>query len=556
LIGGVSLANGQSLKQKVADKYYDQLAYASAVELYEDLATGKRANEHVVQRTADCYRLLGNTVQSEFWYEQVVSGDNPVPGDYYHYSQCLKSNGKYALADKFITMYYEKENSNSIAEQHTANKDYYIDLLQDSLNYTIDELPVNSEESDFAPVLWKDQLVFASNRRSTVMSDKMVAWDETSFLDVYGAINENGSFSEVGKYFAKDLTSKCHDGPVFFDHSNGLIYITRTNAGKTKSDNNLKIYVLKNPEEDWGNAEGFPYNSDEYSVGHPALTPDGKTMYFISDMPGGYGETDIWKTTLENGKWSKPENLGSEVNTQDQEMFPYISEEGNLYFASRGHLGLGGLDVYVAFKGKEGFLKPKNMGYPMNTRYDDFSLIINEKEKKGYFSSNRPGGKGKDDIYKVELKKLPSMPLEEEELLVSETEDNKTDSISIVDNENVKLPEIVLKNIYFGLDESEINKETAGELDRLVRIMKENLNMKIEIGSHTDSRASEQYNQRLSQKRAKATVYYFVDKGIDRTRLTWKGYGESQLLNQCDDGQECSEEQHKMNRRTEFRVVE
>jgi outer membrane protein OmpA-like peptidoglycan-associated protein len=361
----------------------------------------------------------------------------------------------------------------------------------------------------------------------------------------------------------------------------------------------------------WKNVTEFPFNSDDYSVGHPSLSSDGKVMYFVSDMPGGYGGTDIYRTFLIDGKWSTPENLGEVINTPGNEMFPFIYEDGSLYFSSNAHNSMGGLDVFITYYTGSEWATPENLNYPINSPGDDFAFSINTKTAKGFVSSSRSGN---DAIYKFK-KNDPTFTLfgiakkkdteervegvtvqiinEETGTVIEEVSDAegkfdlklemdadyllictkegcfaRTDKLStkglkfsedfyadfLVEEIEIGKP-IVLENIYYDFDKYVIREDAANELEKLVQLLKDNPTLEIELSSHTDVRGSERYNRILSDKRAKSAVDYLINRGIDKDRLTWKGYGKSRLINHCDGTVKCSDEEHQLNRRTEFTVL-
>lgn len=416
---------GQSqMKQKVADKLYNQLSYFKAVELYEDLAKKSKATAYQIRRTAECYRELGDFKNSEKWYGKLVANNEAQADDFYNYAQALKSNEKYAEANVQMEKFYEKNKTNTIAIAHHNDKDYDNTLRIHADRYNIVPLKeVNTKDSDFGTNYYKiegeEGLVFASSRRNMNAMNKEFQWDGSNFLDLYTVkLDDKGQGKSLGK-FNKDVRSKYHEGPVSFSNEGTKMYLTRSNYLNKKKglDNkrhiNLKIYLSEFKNGEWTELKEFKYNSDDYSVGHATVTEDGNTMYFISDMPsprGGNanknrGETDIWKCVKKlNGEWGLPENV-KDVNTEGKEMFPFIGKTGILYFASNGHVGLGGLDLYRAEPKDSGFNKPMNMGYPLNTNYDDFAFVVNANETVGYFSSNRiiEGAQGDDDIYKVDI---------------------------------------------------------------------------------------------------------------------------------------------------------
>lgn len=733
-------AQSQTMKQRVADRLYDELSFFKAVELYQDLAKKDDATPYLIRRTAECYRFLGDSKNSEIWYAKLINSASTSEGikaeDYYHYAQMLKMNEKYELANQMMTKFKSVSADNSIAQAHVSNASYVQELKSNPDRYSIAIMnqKVNTKDSDFGPNYLKingiTKLTFASARKNMAMLNKDFQWDGSHFLDVYESKLGGDGESTGVKRFDRDVKSKYHEGPVSFSNNGTKMYLTRSNYLNRKKGldsarhNNLKLYLSERDSNgDWTDLVEFPYNDNNYSLGHASVTEDGKTMYFSSDMPGGKGVTDIWMSTFENGKWTKPVNVEA-VNTEGREMFPYIGKEGILYLSSDGHAGLGGLDLYRVLPAGKGFSKPMNMGFPLNTNWDDFAMIINEDETEGYFSSNRTGDEayGSDDIYRFKVLE-PFMPpsctvigcaLEEGtenklagvtvNLINSETneivssvvtkedgcyefkevpegkyklEGTKRDytfvsgqsfsteeckggvyepantimkkrdcgllgtivdklsgepiegaTVVLLDKNNGKtqtlttdakgqfsdplndydcpgglinfditidkdgyLPKRVnytkaitksgiltleetleiiqigseisglckIEPLLYDFDKSYIRPDAAVELDKLVKCMEENPEMIVEIGSHTDCRASRRYNQKLSERRAKAARQYVISKGIAPYRIFGKGYGEDRLLNDCacepTNKSDCSEEEHQLNRRTEFRIV-
>lgn len=379
---------------------------------------------------------------------------------------------------------------------------------------------------------------------------------------------------------------------------------------------NVEIFSsTKGPDGVWGEPVSFAYNNvNHYGVGDPFITKDGNSLYFASNMPGGLGGTDIYVCLkTDAGEWGKPINL-KEINTAGNERSPVFDEKDNFYFSSDGRVGMGGLDVYRALRERGKIGQIENMGYPFNSPQDDFGFSLNEKGGIVYLSSNREGGLGSDDIYTIDQKmilafKLAGRVFDKDSnqpvagalvtlarangaVLKTETDENggyrfnltkeseyhvsaeKTNYRSDVKNlttvglttsgvvtQNLYVEKIVvnkaikLENIYYDFDQWNIRADAAVELDKLVKIMTDNPTIWIELGSHTDSRGKDAYNLNLSQKRAQAVVEYIISRGINKNRITAKGYGETQLLNKCSNGVECSEEAHQLNRRTEFKIV-
>jgi outer membrane protein OmpA-like peptidoglycan-associated protein len=383
----------------------------------------------------------------------------------------------------------------------------------------------------------------------------------------------------------------------------------------------LKLYRATLENDVWGNVTELSINSNVYNVANPALSEDNKTLYFASDMPGTLGQSDLFKATINaDGSLGTPVNLGSAINTEGRESFPFVSADNKLYFATDGRPGLGGFDIFVSKIETDGSLKAvENVGAPINGPQDDFGLSI-QSNGKGFFTSNRTGGIGSDDIYKVaEIQckqkvegvitdsetnqilanvKVTLFNEKFEPLKESKSDDkgnysfdaecgkkyyvrteladyvtketavivNKTDGTTnvaiAIEKTGCKL--VVggdlakcfgIKVIYFDLNKAVVTKEAAFELEKILDVLKQNPKIKIDVRSHTDSRQSAKYNQTLSDNRANATINWLVKNGVEASRLSGKGYGESQLVNKCADGVECTEEEHQANRRAEFIVV-
>ena len=493
--------------------------------------------------------------------------------------------------------------------------------------YSIKNIDANTIYSDFGVSFYNETTaVFASSRKDKTILNRVWVNNKQPFLQLYkGEIGENGEINNV-KLFSKKLNTKFHESNVSFTKDLKTVYFSRNNYlnRKIKEDSEgmvlIQLYHAEVGEDgEWTNVQPMPFNSDNYQTGHPTLSTDEKTLYFISDMPGSFGKTDIYKADIGlNGDIGDPINMGSTINTAEREMFTSISG-GEMYFSSDGRAdGLGGLDVYVSNLTGNEISEPQNLGTPINSEKDDFAFVVNHETQRGYFSSNREGGHGDDDIYTfvqepplvIECNHYVKGSVTEEntgliipEVLVVlydndgkeldrilsnaegnfnfEVECNKTYKIvgvkegysesvmefSSTDGEDlevqleIKLEEFIVERgncivninpIYFDFDKSFIRADAEIELDKVVEVMKKYPELIIEGGSHTDSRGPFKYNEGLSTRRAKSTVAYILSKGIDSSRITAKGYGETQLVNNCVYGVKCSEEEHQLNRRTEF----
>ncbi len=624
-----------------ADVYFAKMWYAEAAELYEEYLDGNEGNYsyEVLQKAGDSHYFNSNMERALHWYDILYNRyTNEISSEnIFKYAHSLKGTGKYSRAKRLMRIYdrqVKKEGMRySVDDPRTTPKEKALDnILNTEQEYTLRNIATNSEYSDFSPMFYNgDQLVFASAMDSSFFTTRRYKWNNQPYLDLYVAkVNQESQEVRDAIKFSKKINTKYHEASVTFSPDNSTMYFTRNNYGKKlKRDkngvNNLKIYRSKKVDGAWSEATELPFNSDDFSTGHPALSPDGKKLYFVSDRPGSLGETDIFVVDVyEDGGFSEPRNLGPEINTERKEMFPFITDK-KLYFSSNGHIGLGGLDVYeVAYTEEGGFQEVKNMGKPINSKMDDFSYIVQEDTQKGFFASNRRGGKGDDDIYSFS-KLIP------EELNLNAIEGVITDLVTgevmpealvtLLDENNIKLKEVVsdedgsfvfedldsntkytvrttkegysevvmntptrdnevvnvevklekledlivleegikkikLNMIFFDFDKSYIRTDAAEELDKLVAVMKENPSMVIKIESHTDSRGSAVYNKYLSDRRAKSTRAYIISKGIDPKRIESAiGYGEERLLNGCDGSIRCSSDQHQLNRRSEFIIV-
>jgi outer membrane protein OmpA-like peptidoglycan-associated protein len=404
--------SGQKLTVKLADKSFDEFAYVEAIGLYEYAWEKDTADNYVVKRLAEANRNVGNTEAVEKWLRKLIDRKATTPEDIFNYSQALKSNGKYLMAEEWLKEYADLRPEDGRVNMQVSLLEYIQFLMRDSANYQIMNTAINTPGSDMGPAFYNDRIVLSSTSMGT-KGGATYRWNELPYLDMYSAkTGPYGDLSDVQE-FAPKLKTPMHDGPVTIDQKKNIIYFTRNSflKGKTSSSkdgvNNLKIYIGKLEEGEWKLSGTFKYDSDEYSVGHPSISKNGTILYFASDMPGGYGKSDLYFSVLMNGLWSKPFNLGPKINTEGNEFFPNISSDGVLYFASSGHGGLGGLDIYFSVPEQGVFNSIENMGFPVNSPRDDFGMVLDSTGMKGYFTSNRPGGKGDDDIYFLKIKHVP-----------------------------------------------------------------------------------------------------------------------------------------------------
>lgn len=757
--------------EKRGDKLFHHFSYNQAMDAYTNALENKE-DDRIKLKIAECYRLLNDTKNTADWYSKVIENPEVIsPIHKFYYAEALSSNGEYEKAK----LWYQEFCNEAKDDRRGMNKFQAVGNIHkyymDSAAYGIEKVDVNSELADFAPAYYQNGLVFVSERNTNGLVKSVYNRREQAFLDLfYTAFDENGNTTKPQK-FHKKVNTKFHEGPVTFYNENRNIIFTRNNyyQGKERKSkdgiNKLKLFSAeRSPEGGWTNIQPLPFNNDEYSVGHPAISADGKRLYFSSDMPGGLGGTDIYVSNFENETWTAPVNLGPDINTEGNEMFPFLTEKNTLYFASNGWEGLGGLDIFKSEIVAEGFTPPYNIGHPINSRQDDFALAVNLEGTEGYFSSRRPGGIGDDDIYKVLFKhvtvetelmaegagpigtsrkvivvdkitgrqlptyqengkvvfqgtpgrsyqviaivndsdvvtqdltieegqkkserKLVKLPfnytedknkvffndpkfqvfalndlgetnaqvqvddLDAKDLKLIEVgsgketpfefrdgeisftgkpkgkyllklrEDEKETDLFLIqspdqglDEAKISFPVVkgnkeegagstvvivkhhedsiqyfmaskdgkletipslgqlppetsthhegqggvfVINNIYYDLDKYEIREDAEAELDKIIGLMKKYLNLQLVLTSHTDSRASNSYNDRLSKKRSMSVSQYLVKRQVPGSRITTNHHGEKELVNDCIDNNPCSEENHQLNRRTEFQLI-
>jgi outer membrane protein OmpA-like peptidoglycan-associated protein/tetratricopeptide (TPR) repeat protein len=400
----------QSGKLKKANTYYEKLAYKLAIENYTDLLGTDLADAELKSKLAFSYYNVHDLVNAEKYYSEALTGGKLSNDHYFHYAQTLKQLGKYSESDRIMNVFYEKSNSDKRAVSFANNRSYLDKIEKEGIHFTISNVEFNSVESDFGGYQFKksNDVYFISSRRNTLVKNNWM-WNGGKFLDLFILKNEKSSQPKL----ISKVSTTFHEGPLSFNTDETMVYYTRNNIskGKNRRDEkgiqNLKLYYAKiDLDGRWVDEKETLLNSKDYSVGHPAISNDGKAIFFASDMPGGFGGADLYMAVLNpDGSIGKPINLGKDVNTEGQEMFPWISPDGLLFFSSNGHIGLGGLDVFVMSIERDGktFGNLTNVGKPVNSQSDDFALTFNKDGKTGYFSSNRAGGKGNDDIYSFEL---------------------------------------------------------------------------------------------------------------------------------------------------------
>lgn len=762
----------QKAKLERANREFERFNYSDAIVLYQEILEKNDISEAKI-KLAESFRKVDNMGEAEYWYGQIVHLPEAEAIYSLHYAQALQANGKCDLAKEWFNKYNESaggtiRSGNLIT---TCDKEVVDQLLRSRKDfYEIQHLKqINTKYDDFGPVFYKKGLVFSSERDNNGPTTRIHDWTGFPFLELYysdvdtiNAENLEFSYDDKPSKYDNKLNTKYHDGPIAFAPDQSTVYFTRNNidernrVGKdSEGIIRLKIFSAKNKDGKWSELKGMPFNSDEYSVAHPTISADGNTMYFSSDMPGGFGGMDLYYSVFDGGQWAPPKNMGPRINTEGNEVFPVIHPKtGRLYFSSDGHAGLGMLDVFFVDNNEGVWGAVINIGFPINSNSDDHGLILNDEENFGYFVSNRDGGVGRDDIYsfryaaaRIEVlvyDENTGEPIEEAEVLndcsnlqlktgangkvifemplnmcctflasKKTYDDNKRDTCTngmksgtallvkiplsrpldfeiegivydektgevipdakvtlipdctgtpisvatdakgyyrfvlnkkccydlkaekkdyltkstdkpyctkglkeskkfvhnfylnkyLIENptagggrpkppgavtgyynpegEWVEMPNpggggyytntgewvtggveggpcpvtFVLEHIYYDFDKAYIREDAEEPLAELIKILDDNPDLIVEIGSHTDARGSNRYNEKLSQRRAKSVVKYLEGRGIPANRLEYQGYGETQPTNECVDEIPCDEEKHQRNRRTEFRVV-
>jgi outer membrane protein OmpA-like peptidoglycan-associated protein len=408
---GLMLLMPAAAQVKRADKKFDRLAYAPAIKFYQKALKKDPTSWHVTTRLADCYRLINDSKNAEYWYNRAVKNPSTDPINLFYYGQSLMHNQKWEQAVPWFEKFLDLRPNDPLGTSMLNSSRNYEDFMRDSTLYNVKITNVNTEAADWGTGFHGNQVVFSSARKK---SEFLFGWNDRNFLDFYSS--DYNRSSELGSpvRLKGKVNSKLHEGGVTFSGDGQVMFFSRNNIyrGKIGSSKEgvilLKTYRADYRGKRWKKIKGIPFNSNDYSVGHPALSPDGKLLFFASDMPGGEGGTDIYvvNLNLETNEWGKPVNLGPTVNTPGNEMFPWTDENGTLYFASNGHEGLGGLDIFVCYGYNTSEPRLENIGYPINTSRDDFALIMDTRAGVGFFSSNRPNGVGDDDIYSFTRKQV------------------------------------------------------------------------------------------------------------------------------------------------------
>ena len=786
----------QTPAERKANRLFDNYAYSEAIELYEYVLEKSPNNQQVIRNLAQASIKTGDQSRTEKYLQKIIEAGSAKNDDFLNYALALQSNGNKDEAAKWFKKYDELMSADQRGNRFSKSIDSYKSFFDESDTYSFEAAPFNTSSSDFSLVPYNEGFIMVSGGNQKGYSPSKYPWDNNRWLDLF-FVSPTGD--PKAKKLSRRINTKYHEGPASFSPERKQLAFTRNsfNKGKVKRSgdhiNKLSIFFAEPGKRDFKNVVPFKYNSPEFSNGHPAFSADGNKMYFSSDRPGGYGGSDIYVSIYKDSTWSEPRNLGPTVNTTGNELFPIIYKDSLLSFSSNGWGGMGGLDVMFSEFLNDTLSSALNPGSPLNSPYDDFSWLILEGAKSGYVSSNRPGGKGGDDVYKytyspkaskikvfdaeslkgignaeisffkdsravwstvsnaqgvsmsmlkpcntyqavvkaehypehrvnvevdcpinsaselmlklkrpklkfhafdkyknidiadakVTLKDLTlgtsaptsaetdakgnaafwlepcheyEVTLEKDGLpavsgvftaackqgekdseirlgtgipprrgvlvKISVTEEQNGDPVNnakirLFDEETREIIEamtdqtgvyetvmkegstwmistsrigyfstskskssiaikkgsrsinvdlkllqlreggiIALEGIFYDLDKADVRPDAAKVLDYVVQVMEENPGLSIELGSHTDSQGKDDYNMKLSERRADSASEYIVNKGVEKSRIVGKGYGESRLKNRCANGVNCSDEEHQENRRTEIRILD
>ncbi|MBK6550000.1 MAG: carboxypeptidase regulatory-like domain-containing protein [Flavobacteriales bacterium] len=403
-----ALLPAQKLKERMADRYSEVFDYPKVAAIYEDLVASGKAEASDMRRLALAYRKMGQPAKAEATYLKLMGTGTQTPDDVFAYAEQLRANGKYPQALEWYATYATLRPEDPRVVGYLNNTAVFDRLMRDSASATVRSLPINSPQADLGPGVMEELLLFASARGDGVGGHRTYAWDDQPFLNLYSALLK-GEIAEEPLVMRKDVNSRYHDGVGSFDSTSNRLYFTRNNFyygsldKNERGELNLGIFYTdvitgEFGQPEWGSLIPFDHNDPEYNYGHPSISPNGAKLFFVSDRPGGHGGTDVWYCEKLGSQWGAPINMGPEVNSAGNEMFPYLHRDSTLYFASSGHAGLGGLDLFYARLTKAGPGRVFNMGYPMNTRFNDHGLVF-INDTTGFFVSDREGGQGSDDIY-------------------------------------------------------------------------------------------------------------------------------------------------------------
>lgn len=648
------ICNAQSFNTKRADKYFERAYYAEAIPLYKSFLEDY-TSYNALHKLADSYYNINSMSKANRYYKYLMTYYKKKLTDdiYLKYAHTLKAINKPEKANAILKEFYNGKKDKAGLEKLNQEISYLANVTEIGNRFDIENLAINTANSEFGAVIKNKKLIFSAAKKERTLFEKVYKWNDSPYLDIYEIpLSEINAKEKSYSALSDNINTKVHEANAVFTKDGKTVYFTRNNfiKNKRKKDSlkvtHVQIFKASLKEGKWTNITSLPFNNKKYSTEHPALSPDEKTLYFSSDMPGGYGSFDIYKIAVLGGDtYGEATNLGATINTDKKEQFPFITKKNELYFSSNGHPGFGSLDVFVSKMVKNNFTKPDNVGLPVNSSYDDFSFNIDTKTKEGYFASNRPTGKGGDDIYKVSEKKpliieackqaiaftVTDADTKEglyranllinkgasgssfvktnkkgkfnyetkckvtynvvaskkgyqkiEQKIIIDGTRGKNNKVAIalkpikeikkerkiIRKDRVTRKPITVKKDIIVVNNNKTSVETRGvnfdyklwylrkdakkEVDKVIDVMKTNPGILIEVATHSDIRGPKKYNLELSQKRANSVRDYIIEKGIDRSRVTAIGYGETKPIKKCATEDACTEEEHELNRRCEF----
>ena len=627
----------------IAKSNYEDYNFSPAISKYLKLARSGKQSKEIYEYLAMAYFNNSQYDLAANWFNKLIDGypQGLDPEMYYRASISFKSIQAYDVSDLFMKKYVEIKNSPLSNQYINISSNYLDSVLNNTSRYSLYETKINSINSDFGPNFYDDdRIIFASSKEAT--GNKKFKWSDEPFLDLFIAKIDSAGNLYDREPLKGDINTKYHESTATISKDGNTMYFTRNNyfKGRLKSARDkevkLKIYKATKQNDSWGSIEELPFNGDQYSTAHPALSPDNDKLYFSSDMPGSYGKSDIWFVYIfENGEYSQPINLGPNVNTEFRESFPFLDKENNLYYSSDGKLGLGGFDVFSSKLNNRGYPQSSiNLGMPVNSAFDDFGYVYNQMKNFGYISSNRDGlnGSSSDQVYRIVKNNTnySNNGLEENicefilegkvydtftrELLIGakvqllNSNKNIISNYTVDENGNYKIGEDVncsdsyylrvsngisyntreieidftkkgkvyenidlkwtsnclpddlicvlgVEPIYFELNKSTLKKNSVLSLNKVLVALIKYPDMKLQIRSYADSRASKEYNKKLSLKRANVTKQWLVNRGVNSNRLLIQAIGEENKDNICKGDANCSEAEYQLNRKSTFKIL-
>jgi hypothetical protein len=564
LIDATSLyAQNTERLMKAANTLYQNYNYDRAIELYKDVLIEDNSAE-AKKRLAECYRMLGNLAQSEYWYKKLIEQQPEIAENKLVYAQVLQINGKCAEAKKW---YLEYAKYDIWGEKLAQGCDKVAQWSRNPNKYQTFFVPFNSPAADFGITNVGDRLIYCSNR-TQVAGEVSSSAKDNGFLDIFWVDRQPNFLFDVPKRIKGKVNSEYNDGPASFSITDSTLYFSRnssaTGGKKIKSsDGKIRLSIFSarlQADGRFSNLKPFEHNNTEYTVSHPAISTDGQTLYFASDMPGGMGGLDLYFCTRIDSLWSRPINLGPVVNSPGNEMFPFVDNSGKLYYSSNGLPGLGGYDIFSTQRRNNQWTNPDNMGQPINANFDDFSFWISDNRQYGFFSSNRPGGMGNDDIYRFNVEGyFEEVKIDTTLIVDTLTTVSETPAMFILDKPEIDNPilntKLGINKIAFKAGDWTLTAEAQTELDKVVGFLRLNPAVTVELGSHTDSRGDDFFNYETSIKRADAAREYIFLQGLPATQVQSKGYGENEVLNGCYNNIPCTNDQHEQNNRLNVKVI-